>query len=92
MRVPTSSHDIFERLAQADPGNAGWLRDLALSYGRVGLIEMRQGVRDDALKALRQGRDIIEQLVRRSPENVTLPKDLAWFDNQIETYKNKPVA
>ncbi len=27
---------IRERLAQADPGNAGWQRDLAVSFGRVG--------------------------------------------------------
>jgi hypothetical protein len=47
------------------------------------LVEMRQGLGGDALKAFRQGRDIITQLMRRSPENVTLPKDLAWFDSQI---------
>jgi len=54
-----------------------------LSYGRVALIEVRQGVRDDALRSFRQGRDIIAQLVRRSPDSATLSKDLAWFDSQI---------
>ncbi len=78
-----ASHAIFERLAKADPGNVGWQRDLAVSYGHVALIEMRQGVRDDALRAFRQGRDIIARLMRRSPDNVTLPKDLAWFDRQM---------
>jgi hypothetical protein len=46
---------------------------------------MQQGAHDDALKAFRQGRDIIAQLVRRSPDNATLPKDLAWFDSQMGT-------
>jgi hypothetical protein len=78
---------IAKRLAEADPGNAGWQRDLALSYGRVALVEMRQGIGDNALKAFRHGRDIITQLMRRSPENVTLPKDLAWFDRQIAAHK-----
>ena len=81
-----ASHDIFERLAKADPGNAGWQRDLALSCGRVALIEMRQGFRDDALTAFRQGRDIIVQLTRRLPDNVTLLKDLVWFDNQMRSH------
>jgi hypothetical protein len=52
-----------------------WQRNLALSYGQVALVEMRQGIGDDALKAFRQGRYIIAQLMRRSPKNVTLPKD-----------------
>ena len=82
-----ASHDIFERLAQADPGNAGWQRDLALSYGRVALVEMRLGVRENALKAFQQGRDIIAQLVRRAPDNVTLFTDLGWFDKQMETHQ-----
>jgi len=32
-------YDIRERLAKADPGNAGWQLDLALSYGRVAFVE-----------------------------------------------------
>jgi hypothetical protein len=82
VRSPT----IAESLATADPGNAGWQRDLALSYGRVALIEMQRGVRDDALKAFRQGRDIIAQFMRRSPDNATLLNDLAWFDSQLNTH------
>ena len=34
---------IAERLAQADPGNAGWQRDLWVSYNKVGEILMAQG-------------------------------------------------
>jgi tetratricopeptide (TPR) repeat protein len=30
---------IFDRLAKVDPGNAGWQRDLAVSYGRVATVE-----------------------------------------------------
>jgi hypothetical protein len=77
---------IAERLAKADPGNAGWQRDLALSYGRIALIETRQGIRGDTLTGFQQGRDIIVQLMRQSPDNATLPKDLTWFDSQIGTH------
>jgi len=76
---------IAERLAQADPGNAGWQRDLALSHGRVAMVQARMGARDDALGGFRRGRDIVAHLVQQSPDNATLPKDLAWFDAAIAT-------
>ncbi len=44
---------------------------------------MRQGSHDEAASALRQGREIIAQLVQRLPDNPTLLADLAWFDSQI---------
>jgi hypothetical protein len=33
---------------------------------------------------LRQGQEIIAQLMRRSRDNATLPGDLAWFDQMIK--------
>ena len=74
---------IFDRLAKSDPSNAGWQRDLAIGYSKVANIQMKQGRRDYALKALRQGRQIIEQLMRRSPDNPTLRRALTWFESQI---------
>jgi hypothetical protein len=32
---------------------------------------------------LREGREIIGRLSQQSPDNATLPNDLAWFDEQI---------
>jgi hypothetical protein len=74
---------IADRLAKADPGNAGWQHDLAISYGRVATTEAQTGARDQALSAFRRGRDIIAMLRAASPDNPTLPNDLAWFDSQI---------
>ena len=34
---------IIERLAQSDPGNAGWQRDLSVSYIKVGDVQTAQG-------------------------------------------------
>ena len=34
---------IAERLAKSDPGNAGWQRDLSVSYDKVGDVQMAQG-------------------------------------------------
>jgi hypothetical protein len=74
---------IAERLAKADPGNAPWQRDLALSHGRIGRVFAGQGKRQLALDALGKGREIIAQLRSRSPDNAALPNDLAWFDGKI---------
>jgi hypothetical protein len=73
----------MERLTAADPGNAGWQRDLAISYGRVASVEARQGARDQALSKLRAARDIIVRLKAQSPDNAQLPKDLAWVESLI---------
>ena len=34
---------IRERLAQADPGNAGWQRDLSVSHDKIGDVQQAQG-------------------------------------------------
>lgn len=85
----TASLAIRERLAKADPGNAGWQRDLALSHGRVAMVAVRLGQREAALRGLRQGRTIIARLVDLSRDNATLPKDLAWFDSHIAALERR---
>ena len=77
---------IGDRLATADPRNAEWQRDLALSYGRVGVVEAQKGAPDQARGMLQQGREIIARLTRQSPSNVTLSNDLAWFDAVIAQF------
>jgi eukaryotic-like serine/threonine-protein kinase len=52
----------LDRIATADPENEGWQHDLALSHGRVAMVEARRADRDSALKAFRKGRDIIARL------------------------------
>jgi tetratricopeptide (TPR) repeat protein len=37
------SHDIFDRLAKTDPGNAGWQHDLSVSYSGVSDVLRAQG-------------------------------------------------
>src|SRR5215831_12640798 len=73
--VRLNSLAMAERLAKADPGNARWQRDLALSHGRVAMILARQGKRKQALADFRKGRDIITKLKAAVPSNATLPKD-----------------
>ena len=44
---------IAERLAQSDPGNADWQRDLSVSYEKVGDVQVAQGDLAGALKSYR---------------------------------------
>jgi hypothetical protein len=62
-----ASFAIRERLAKADPGNADWQRDRALSLGRIATVEGRLGERRRALGAFEEGREIINRLRASSP-------------------------
>ena len=73
----------MERLAQSDPGNAGWQRDLAVSYAKLADVYRRSNDRDNALAALRQGQAIMARLVKLSPDNARWKSDLDSFNGQI---------
>jgi len=61
---------IADRLAKSDPGNAGWQRDLSLSYERVGNVQVGQGDLAGALKSYRDGLAVLLPGVR-----LPLPED-----------------
>jgi hypothetical protein len=74
---------IRERLAKADPVNAGWRRDLAVSYAKLAGVYRRSNDRNRALEALRQGEAIMARLVKLAPDCAGWKRDLAAFDDQI---------
>jgi hypothetical protein len=51
------------------------------------MVDAQQGERQRALGAFTDGREIIAKLQAAAPTNATLPKDLAWFDEQIAKLK-----
>ena len=73
-----ASHAIFERLAKADPGNAGWQRDLIVSFVKLGEVTGDKAYVAQALEIVlgMQKRGIlapsdawmIEELKRRSDQ------------------------
>ena len=76
-----------ERLAKADPDNAGWQHDLALSLQRVGYIAARQGEPDAARTAYERGHEIMLRLVGLAPDNTAFKRDLAWFEARLAELK-----
>ena len=49
------SRDIIAKLAAADPGNAGWQRDLSVSWNKLGDVRAAQGDLPGALQAYTAG-------------------------------------
>jgi hypothetical protein len=59
-----------------DPGNAGWQRDLSVSYNKIGGVLVAQGNLPDALKSFRDGLAIRDRLAQADPGNTGWQRDL----------------
>ena len=68
---------IAERLAEADPGNAGWQCDLSVSYERIGDVQRAQGDLAAALRSYQASLAIRERLAEADPGNAGWQRDLA---------------
>jgi hypothetical protein len=75
---------IRDRLAKSDPGNAGWQRDLTVSYAKLAKVHRQSGDKPKARGFLRQGQEIMARLTKLTPDNAVWKKDLARFDGQIK--------
>jgi hypothetical protein len=74
---------IAERLANSDPSNAGWQRDLAVSFEKLAFVHKQSGDNTKARDALRQGQAIMARLTKLSPDNATWKHGLAEFPQEI---------
>ncbi|WP_090159183.1 tetratricopeptide repeat protein [Loktanella sp. DSM 29012] len=75
--------EIRERLADADPGNAGWHRDLSVSLNKVGDVLVAQGDLPSALQSYRRGLEIRERLADADPGNAGWQRDLSVSLNKV---------
>ena len=62
-----ASLEIFERLAKADPGNAGWQRDLSVSHDKIGDVQRAQGDLAAALTSYQASLAIRDRLAESGP-------------------------
>ncbi|MER2635695.1 MAG: hypothetical protein ABTQ30_17770, partial [Rhizobiaceae bacterium] len=83
---------IAERLAAADPGNASWQRDLAVSHNRIGSLAAKGGERLAAGEAYGRARDILTRLTALDPSNATWRNDLAWVEWQLNAISGEAKA
>ena len=71
-----------DRLAKADPGNAGWQRDLSVSYDSVGDVLKEQGNLPEALKSYQASLAIADRLAKADPGNAGWQRDVyasLWY-------------
>jgi len=74
---------IADRLAQADPGNAGWQRDLSVSYNKIGAVLVAQGNLLEALKSYRDSLAIADRLAQADLGNAGWQYDLGISNERI---------
>lgn len=72
-----ASLKIFDRLAKADPENAGGQRQLALAHEKIGSVLVQQGSLASGLESYRFAFAITEHLAQADPGNAGLWSDLA---------------
>ncbi len=78
-----SGKKIAEAVARSQPDNAGWQRDLSVSYNKVGDVLVAQGQLADALKAYRDSLAIAERLAKDDPQNAGWQRDLSVSYNKV---------
>ena len=83
---------MTERLAEDDPDNPNWQRNLVASYGRVGSVLAQQGETILARDTLYRGRAIVVQLKDQFADDTQLPKRLTAFDAEIAKLKEAQTA
>ena len=74
---------ISDRLAKADPGNAGWQRDLSVSHNKIGDVQRAQGDLPAALTSYQASLAISERLAKADPGNAGWQRDLSVSHDRI---------
>jgi predicted negative regulator of RcsB-dependent stress response len=74
---------ISRRLAEQNPSNAGWQRDLAVAHSRVGDVLKAQGKLEAARKAFGEGLAISRRLAEQDPNNTGWQRDLAVAHSRV---------
>ena len=83
LRHYSQARAAAERAAKADPGNAGWQRDLSVSYNKVGDVQVAQGDLAGALTSYRDSLAIADRLAKSDPGNAGWQRDLSVSYNKV---------
>ena len=80
---------IRERLAKADPDNAGWQRDLSVSHEKVGDIEDAGGDIVAAIASYEKSLPIAQGLADRFPQNPQYQSDIKITKHRLAQLRSK---
>jgi hypothetical protein len=81
---------IAERLANADPNNASWQRDLAVSHSKLGEVFAKQGDVEKVLVEYRAALSIVERLIAMDPTRVQWRIDAIEFHRALALHGDEP--
>jgi len=73
-----------QRLADADPGNAEWQRDLSISRIRIGNVALSSGDIAAARSAYEASLTISTRLAALDPSNAQWRNDLQWVRQRLD--------
>ncbi|MCU0857458.1 MAG: hypothetical protein MUC65_03530 [Pontiellaceae bacterium] len=76
LQLVAAARSALQRLSAADPSNAGWQRDLSVSYDRIGDVLRAQGDLAGALNAYRDSLAVAQRLAAADPSNAEWQRDL----------------
>jgi predicted negative regulator of RcsB-dependent stress response len=79
-----SGLSIMQRLAQSDPGNAQWQRDLSVSHNNIGDVARAQGDLVAARAAYASGLSIMQRLAQSDPSNQQWKADLGRLQSRMD--------
>jgi hypothetical protein len=77
LKIYSDNLSFADRLAKSDAGNAGWQRDLVVSFEWIGDVQKAQGDLSGALKSYSDGLAIRGKLAKSDPDNAGWQRDLA---------------
>jgi len=87
-----ASRAIAARLAEADPDNAGWQRDLSVSHDKIGDVQTAQGNLAAALSSYQASLAIRQRLAEADPDNAGWQRDLALSFGRVAIIESKQGA
>jgi tetratricopeptide (TPR) repeat protein len=72
-----------QQLANAEPDEGRWQRDLSLYYNKIGEVEKARHAFPDALKSYQTSLDVIAKLVQAHPDNTDWQRDLSVTQDRV---------
>ena len=76
-------HDVSRKLAESDPKNTVWQRDLSVSHNKIGDVQVAQGDLGRALSSYEVGLAIAAKLAAGDPGNAEWQRDLSVSHEKI---------
>lgn len=74
---------LYELVAQNDPTNPNWQRDISIYYERIGNIDLESNDLPGAAAAYRKGLGIVERLAQEDPHNPEWKRALSLLHEKI---------